>query len=206
MYAADGSKFLAVIGIGAEPLLEGYSIDGRITDILRMATNTRILDQREEVDGHTCFVLTGSRSPFGRYTLWCDPNCGYMPRKILIEKSGDDTVGGRRIANMRYVTEGNRPVNLSKLVYTVDSMRFQQFGAAFLPIECRMTTRHEYVDGNWHVMDDTCKREKVELKPDLKGAFQPNLPNGFRLTNLETPNAPYEWRDGRPMPLPNESH
>ena len=203
-YAANGSDHVQAIGLGCEPFLEGHGVDpGCITDILKKAADRHLLHDLQLIGGHKCIVVTGNCTPFGSYTLWCDPELGYLARKLVILKSGNDLIGSRKVNTLRFEGLGHKPVALASLTYTVDDFKFTEVGGKVIPAACQMVTRHEYADGNWHIAIDKCERSDIRTTLDRSPAnvFHPDLPDGTRLANLEDPLEPYVWQGGKPAPL-----
>jgi peroxiredoxin len=204
-FAQDGKKFmsLALSPMAFERALEGWLFDPEpVTAILRECADLRITDQAEPLDSHACVVVTGT-SKYGKYTLWCDPQLGYLPRRVSLTKTGSDVTGRTTFDKLQLASpSGNGFEAPQRMQVTADSMTFQTIEGVTLPLSCRTVTRYEFADGNWHERRVLVKREKIDLHPDLNkpDLFQPDLPDGTILSNQEDLNGPYEWRDGKPVP------
>lgn len=71
---------------------DGYMMHDRqdVFQILLSADNLSVKRDSEMIDGHACFVVSGD-SPHGKYTVWLDPESGYLPRKIQGIKAASNT-------------------------------------------------------------------------------------------------------------------
>ena len=210
-FALDGKKYVRMAiesTIPYEGALEGRFVEpAGETDVLRHSTagDTRLLDAREPVDGAQCAVVTGS-SKYGTVTLWCDPTLGFLARKIVIVKTAHDLVGHNKVGDLRLRAPGSGKLMApERLTYTADSMKFEKLESVTMPASCRVTERYDFPSGIWYMREMTIVRDQVELHPDLNRPmlFQPDLPNGTKLSNQEDHQIPYEWHDGKPIPLVN---
>jgi hypothetical protein len=208
MFAPDGTKRRSKV----LPALRGLeAFDGYLAEdpepllnVLRSAPSVRVREGPEPVDGHPCLALDADSPDHGRYRVWFDPASGYYPRRIVIEKSGDNLWADKRLSDWKnFMPQGSKGPTTAKLfTTTMDSAGLEQAGDVWLPAACRVTTVQQYADGNTKTIAMNCRRTRLELRPDFAalGAFQPDLREGTRLINEENRQISYEWRDGKPVP------
>ena len=211
LYAADGGKYVTTAlesTMSFADALEGRLADPEpLTEILRHSADTRISDAGSLIEGQPCLGVTG-QSRYGTCTLYCDPKMGYLPRKIVVVKTGGDRYASRRVADTRFVAPSGRAMAPSKVTFTAGSMEFRRFGNVVLPVACHVSQRYDFSDGSWHIREMAVTREDVDLRPDLQnrpGLFEPDIPEGTPLANQDNLQLPYEWHGGKPVPRVNQA-
>jgi len=157
----------------------------RFDRILREAKDALPAPRLETVGGSECYVLE-LPTKRGKYQVWIDPNHGYLPAKLTVERKA-----GEQIEDPQYAGKS--------MVFSLEKVRFQQVDDVWVPVEADMqiTTEAKPPTIRWH-----CKRTKVTLNPDhnaLKSFVPDDIPDGARVQIGEEPRAEYVWRGGKPV-------
>lgn len=141
----------------------------------------RLRPEMEQADGFECYVLEGDTRDY-HYTVWIDPNNGYLHRKVI--------------------GKGHKTKKLVKRLLEI-TVKIESFDG--IPIVTK-ATRHvfsEYIDGN--TIDLTAKEKisNIVWNPDFKkeGAFKlDNIPNGtpvsYFVDGSDRTNIELQWQDG----------
>lgn len=153
----------------AKPLLESKTL--------------RLRPEMEQVDGFECYVLEGDTRKY-HYTVWIDPNNGYLHRKII--------------------GEGHKTEKLVKRLLEVTGVKIESFDGIPMVTEATRHVFSEYIDGN---TIDLTAREKISnivWNPDFEkeGAFKlDNIPNGTPVSyfadNMNETGIEFHWQDGK---------
>jgi RNA polymerase sigma factor (sigma-70 family) len=152
----------------------------------------------ETVDGHDCMVVRLS-GIHGDYRLWLDPQVGYLPRRVDVEKSAQ-----HRFDRYEKVGEINpRDVGNAKDLSTVawrfkmHSIDIEMIDGAFAITEARIEERRVFTGDIYVTTDKELKMEALDRTPNFKnfGAFVPDLPNGTTLA-VGRDGRTYVWSNG----------
>ena len=99
-----------------------FAQDGKsVVEILRSSPDLSILRTDEVVDNMQCVVIQGT-SGYGSYTLWLDPNAGYLPRRVLVTKQKDHFWSEVKIADRSPFSNGK----LKDVAYRLDSVEIEE--------------------------------------------------------------------------------
>jgi hypothetical protein len=156
----------------AKPLLESKTL--------------RLRPEMEQTDGFECYVLEGDTRDY-HYTVWIDPNNGYLHRKVI--------------------GKGYKTEELVKRLLEIKGVKIESFDGIPMVTEATRHIFSEYIDGN---TIDLTAREKISnivWNPDFKkeGAFKlDNIPNGTPVSyfadNMNETGIKFHWQDGKPVP------
>lgn len=112
-------------------ITEGYLFAERLPDIFRSSPSLRVRNDREDVDGHPVYVLE-SRSEYGDISIWLDPNSGFHPRRIELNKTGDDLLEGQPLASSRPNNEAFPDEQLDEYSIVVESVQIEDIEGTFV--------------------------------------------------------------------------
>ena len=155
------------------------------TKVLKQDPNLRLRPQREDVDGHSCYVLESDTPENGKYTVWLDPEAGYVPRRAVVEKGESSRFANTQLSGAGWVSAR----------WVLDSVTVEKRGDRFVPVT--FSVSEEYRAKQGHTSSGTTRFQVTvfEVNPDLKaaGAFIVDVPAGtvFRLMNF--PQIAYTW-------------
>jgi len=139
--------------------------------------------EMEQADGFECYVLEGDTRDY-HYTVWIDPNNGYLHRKVI--------------------GEGHKTEELVKRLLEITGVKIESFDGIPMVTEATRHVFSEYIDGN---TIDLTAREKISnivWNPDFEkeGAFKlDNIPNGTPVSyfadNTNETGIEFHWQDGK---------
>ena len=157
--------------------------DGHFAKPLSESETLRLRPEMEQVDGFECYVLEGDTRDY-HYTVWIDPDHGYLHRKII--------------------GEGHKTEKLVKRLLEVTGVKIESFDGIPMVTEATRHVFSEYIDGN---TIDLTAREKISnivWNPDFEkeGAFKlDNIPNGTPVSyfadNMNETGIKFHWQDGK---------
>jgi hypothetical protein len=195
--AEETKKSYAILGeIRA---LDGYLPgDGgtSLAKILRGASSLRLRDTMEAVEGHEVHVME-AKTPHGDYTLWIDPEYGFMPRRITVCKTDNDLLDGKPVNT--YLTGGSSPDDhLQRSTTTIDSIEIKKIVDIFLPVAGKITNTLTYSSGKKITFTSNHKRTNIDFNPDFQAinAFIMDVPNGTRVFHKLIPQIRFKWMNG----------
>jgi hypothetical protein len=144
---AVGSHIAAFEGLVAENTVN-------LLDILRNAKQSTVA-AGQEIDGHSCVLLTSISEAGGKSRIWFDPEAGYCTRKIIVEKGPQDQFSdGKRLIDHSWRPLGSeggvRSVGYS---YTLDNVVGQFVDGVWFPATCRVITSLDAGRGTLLVTD-----------------------------------------------------
>jgi hypothetical protein len=204
-YAADGRSFAGAAVPSALAVFVGYAADDftPLSDLLK--TVPRIQTSQETVEGVSCLHVRADSPDFGDYQLWLDLAARGLPRKMVVQKSAANYWGRQRLNEWTHLApRGSRgSPSLQAVRYTLDQVQLDQVKGHWFPLAGRVTRVQTYSDGNVERTVMTCRRTAIDLEPDFAKAraFVPQLREGARLANQAQPHLPFEWKEGKPVPL-----
>jgi hypothetical protein len=179
-------------------------------EILETATTMAVKEEMEEVNGHKTWVL-GADTPHGKITLWIDPECGYNPRRILLEQTGDDIHNGKPLSTppppLPFGGVSSRPHSrMVRFEELADNIEIEKVNDVFIPVGCSTRTSEFYENGEETHLKSTHKRTHIDLNPDFDaiGAFVLDVPNGTPVHDLDFQAVSYVWQDGTYVPMVDE--
>lgn len=150
--------------------------DKTLPQILRDAADTQLRPATEEIDGHTTQALECTDVQY-RYTLWLDPEAGYLPRRIWARHAG---------------AEG---WDLS-----IHVLSFATAGGRMLPDAMRTVSEYTAKSGRKSQIRSDIQRWNIDLSPDFKamGAFRMVAPPNYHIENHNfDPARQWQLRDGK---------
>ncbi len=188
--------------------LEGYMDNKPLAKIL--AEESSVLHMRpsmEMANGFLTYVLEAT-TPYGRYTVWMDPNCGYSPRRVIIERGPKDLFDGKPVSTPLPPSPSGLPrgtplipmAPLEHVRFVLEIEKIKEIGGGFFATEGTTTTTEVYSDGSIMEFHAVCERTLIELNPDfndIPDAFVLDVPNGTRVFDLDFPSIHYVWQDGK---------
>lgn len=158
-----------------------------LPEILRKST----LSVSQEVLGaHKVDVLTG-KGAFGTYTLWLDPDFGFLPRRISVRKGLSDYAGDRQLSSW----EG-----LQEMQADVKVLRLKKVSGVDVLAEFEIT--HKSILKDHETWSHTaCSLSNINLTPDVSttDAFKlsSEIPNDTPVQVNDASTIEYVWQDGR---------
>lgn len=179
-----------------------------LSDILKEEKNVDYSITNDVLDGKG--VIYGQiKTEYGTYKLWLDPEKGYCPRKIIIEKKVGDRTFWNKIGDSR----GPRPEglvqtalweSLTSSVITAYPITIKEVNGHFFPVEINIVRRNEYESGIYSVLRQKIVKFDVTLKPDYEklGAFKyahGEVPDGTGVIFEDKrgmSGVEYEWFNG----------
>ncbi|MHC4647641.1 MAG: redoxin domain-containing protein, partial [Planctomycetota bacterium] len=193
-YTFDGSKQL---GFTRAQMGTGLSLDGYLArdqvSVIKLLSNSadlRLREATEKVDGFECCVLEASTS-HGSYTLWLDPQHGYLARKAVVKKQNADIFDHKPLTEIDW---------LAGISFTMNSVRIERRGGVFVPVGSRNTEVWHKSDGQTETRVHHHRRTRIDLEPDFAalGAFAPNIPDGTEVVvGVQGIAVKYIWKQGK---------
>ncbi len=176
-------------------------IDRPLSDIMRTAGVT--LQDPEIIDGRETLVLK-SRGPYGVHTIWLDPIENYLPRRILVEKAGRDSVGVTPLNELR-ISRGPRQTQLLAVEYEVSDMAISHVKGNPVLTSFKSLTTFHHSDHREHSRRAEHVLSNIDFNPDpsqLHVTMQ--IPNGTRVRNEDANEEAVEfvWEDGKVVQRP----
>ncbi|NLZ03575.1 MAG: hypothetical protein GXY19_00185 [Phycisphaerae bacterium] len=198
------------VDIGSSAVFDGH-LSGcnnlTIPEVLREATSLRLRDAMESVDGHDTCVLEAA-TKYGKHSLWLDPDAGFNPRRITVQKEVGDLDGDRRLGTppprLPEGVESAVPrIAVVKVEMTVESIEIANISGVFVPVAAEISTREQYEDGQFMESTSVVKRSAIDFTPDFETlrAFVLDVPDGTPVAYQDARSrmgVKYEWFEGRP--------
>jgi len=178
-----------------------------LPEVLRGSTSMQLRDQMEVIDGHPTYVLEAVGS-YGRHVLWLDPEYGFNPRRIVVQKRPDDLFDGKPLNTpVKYKASQMPAIPVSGKVrvdVTVNSIEISEVDGIFVATGAEIEVSHVYANGKRTGVHVHHRRENIDFTPDFEAmsAFLMNAPNGTEVSYRDGSGGgiEYEWRDGRVVP------
>lgn len=189
--------------LGYAQSLDGYLAQDieSAADLLLESRNLTLRKEQELVDGILCYVVEGNTT-HGKYTLWLDPEGGYLPRKAEISKGETDRIWqeGKLVGTTALWQLGREgKLQMKSLDYVMDNVVIDEIDGRYVITQARTIETRNYSDGIYLRMTENHTRTRIDLNPDFEelGAFVPDLPEGH-LVNVRNSRSmqQYEWVDG----------
>jgi hypothetical protein len=165
-------------------------------------SEARVTDQDARVGGDQHAVVVESRGAYGRHRAWFDPDAGFLPRLVEVEKAGSDIFGTTTVAALRI----EAPLNtfwpggvIERVVENIANVEIKEFDSAFIPVAFDFTQTRCYADGTSATQRTEFRVSDVDFDPtyapsDFKVTVA--IPDGTPVAMLGVPQILYEWRDG----------
>ena len=165
----------------------------------------KLRENVEVIDGHETYVLEIETPNLGHYTLWIDYNCGYNLRRYVVRRTGSDLLKGKPLSTPPRPRAPGSPriysFARSELTNTLDSVKIENIGGLFVPVEGRVVSHHIHTNGEERTRTWTLKRSEFDLNPDFDNyekAFDTGIPDGTRVVSVDHGfGIPYIWVDGK---------
>jgi len=151
------------------------------------------------VNGFPTYVLEAT-TPYGHYTVWMDPNCGYSPRRVIVERGPDDLYGGKPVS----ARSGPSRPTFERARFVLDILKIKEIGGGFMATEGTTTTTHVYSTGSIERTHGVCELALVDLHPDFNDvpdAFVLDVPDGTRVFDDDFPVGTFKWQNGQMVSL-----
>lgn len=184
MYSDRSTKYTVEWGMWAFGL--GITADGKhFAKPLLESETLHLRPEMEQVDGFDCYVLEGDTRDY-HYTVWIDPNNGYLHRKII--------------------GEGHKTEKLAKRLLEVTGVKIESFDGIPMVTEATRHVFSEYIDGNTIDLTASEKISNIVWNPDFEreGAFKLDIPNGTPVSyfadNMNETGIEFHWQDGEIVP------
>jgi hypothetical protein len=207
IYSALGAKQRAMAqaqlssGCGA---LDGFLAGDQVSiwKLLQEQGEVTVRPAREDVGGSLCYVVEAAAKDHGRYSLWLDPDHGYLPRKVVVEKSAEDDYGGSHLTQLPQLRD------LTKIEWSMTDIQIESVNGVLVPVSCRIAETWQGRDGVIQKTSGEYKRTKIDLNPDFEaiGAFKPDLPEGIKVNSQDAVGigVAFQWKGGAVVPAINE--
>lgn len=182
--------------------LFGYlSCDGQ-TSLFDICARGAHRAQDEIVDGHQTIRIECT-GPHGTHRLWLDPVMGCLPRRIEVEKSGDDLYSGKPVSahGPHHVKGWHWPdLQLSRVSVVVDRVELTSLNES--PAITGFTYNRTMVyDGGASARERLVVGVKdLQIDPTFaQDAFKvrSSIPNGTPVSVAGVSQIHFEWRDGK---------
>lgn len=185
--------------------LFGYvSMDGaaRLSKVMADSM-ARVTDPESRVGQDEDAVVAESRGPYGRHRVWFDPDAGFLPRRVEVEKAGSDIFGNTTVAALRM----RAPLNtfwpdgaIERVIENIENVEIEQFDSAFIPVAFVFTQTRCYAGAASATQRTEFRVSDVDFDPtyapsDFKITVA--IPDGTPVAMRGVPQILYEWRDGR---------
>jgi hypothetical protein len=174
-----------------------------LSDIL---TNAQVATRFDQLDGRQ-MVRADANGPWGRQTIWFDPERGYQVRRARTGKLEGDLVGDGKTLRESWSDRGryNESANA-----TIDVEQFQVIDGKHLP--ARFVIQEEIkIAGSRpgrHQLKMVVTVDEVTPNPRFPRktfSLDDVTPDGTRVTVEEEPTIAYEWQDGEIEKVVNRS-
>lgn len=194
-------------------LIYGYlsgKVDHRLTSMFA-AGNARF-QGREAVNGHSTVKLAFSDA-HGKHTLWLDPNAGYLPRRVLIQKESQHLLDGRKISSMEpFGATGTLwPAGrLTSFNDEIDSVDIDRVDEVPVISAFEQRTTYTFEDDKFVVLRDVVDVSDIQIGEsaaiaDEEFLLTMDIPEGIPVNVVDAPNISYAWSDGELVRTYDES-
>lgn len=166
--------------------------DEHFAKLLLESETLRLRPEMEQVDGFACYVVEGD-TPSYYYTVWIDPQNGYLHRKIICEGYQKNIPYGGS-----WIVKSGIEVTDVKIVY---------FEGIPVVTEAKRYFFNERTDGNTLDAIAQEKMSNVVWNPDFEsmGAFKMDkVPDGtrviYKVNDIHKTGVKFHWQGGRIVP------
>ena len=201
---------LASVAYRGAPLMGTFFGDDKRVDSIFQEADTISLRNTMDVVGRSACYVIDAMTPYGKYTVWIDPQHGYNISRAEVQKEGSDLAWGEKPLNRREKTPpanqyiGSRPPTEKKaLLFSLKNVRFEIVNDIWLPMEADYEYIKTYQDDREIKVERHHKRTEIDLEPNFEavGAFVPDIPDGAMVIIEDVPGIAYEWREGKPVAI-----
>ena len=209
--------FLNCAGIQARAFA-GYMLGDikPLSDILAEKSSVlKVRPSMENVNGCSTYVLEAD-TIYGHYTVWMDPNSGYNPRRVVVERDTQNLLAIdtsiKKInsqTNNQLTAVNPRPgrPSFERITEVMDIHKIQEIGGDFFTTAGTTTTTRVYSDGSVKKFHTVCEISMIDFNPDfndIPGIFLPDVPNGTKVHDDNRPTGKFIWLDGKVVSLVTE--
>ena len=175
-----------------------------LADILAEESSVlKMLPLMQIVNGFPTYVLEAT-TPYGHYTVWMDPNCGYSPRRVIVERGPKDLYDGKPVSTPRPVSQHNahlspRPTR-ERARFELEISKIEQVGDCLIATQGTGNITETFSDGSIEKCNTECECTFVDPSPDfndIPNAFVLDVPNGTPVSNVDFPAGRFKWQNGK---------
>jgi len=179
---------------------------------------TKIVSTKQEICANRSCVYVEIDSQYGKYKLWLDPECGFLPRRIWIEQGKKDLdenglplydpPTAEKIEDLKKMG-GNIVPPLTHNVYDYTDACIENLGESFFLTALKENLDTEFEDGSRRKLSLSEKVDNLQINPDtnlIKPFDLSFIPDGTLVSYLNNPYIKYEWREGKIMPMVNDGY
>jgi hypothetical protein len=159
------------------------------------------------VNGFPTYVIEAA-TPYGHYTVWMDPNCGYSPRRVSVERGPKDLYDGRPVSTPRPLPppgHTRKPLPARERVrFVLEISKIKEIDGGFIATQGSTTLSTDFSDRSNEEIHGVCEFTLIDLNPDFKkipDAFVLGVPDGTQVLNIDDPKSKFKWQDGKMVPL-----
>ena len=190
------SKFLTGYEIGS--FLNGYIQSMPLTDLLKKATSSALLDKKEMLDGAPCYVVEGKGS-YGKYKMWIDVETHLLRRAVLDQEAGD-LYYGSPLPN-EFVTK-EKTLDAMQSVHTeIGGVTIQKVDGVWAAVSGTQTTTMKYRVGKSEILQRKSTLSELSFHPDFSASNyfkMDGIPDGTRVHTFDSNEyMKYVWNNGR---------
>jgi len=211
--ASNDLTWRVIYSAGSDALaLAGYMLGDKKPLAEILAEESSVLHTQpsmQMVNGFPTYVLEAT-TPYGHNTVWMDPNCGYTPRRVIVERGPEDLYGGKPVsAPPAPPIPGLTPLSpprppLERARFVLDILKIKEIGGGFMATEGTTTLTLVYSDGSIKKTHGACELTLVDLHPDFNNvpdAFVLDVPDGTRVFDDDFPAGKFKWQNGKMVSL-----
>ena len=178
------------VAAGGELLQGTIASQKPLREVLSENTTFSSVQNKQNVGGNPCYVVT-STGVHGDYRIWVDARDGCSIRKCVIRKTADSfSIAGKPLGEY----------GISKRLFVYENVSLEEINGVCIPTAATIRKETVYSDGTEDIWLTEVKIDNVEFAPDFSGVFEPNIPDGTQVANLDTPGIMYTWKEGAPSP------
>ena len=171
------------------------------------STVLHALPSIQMVNGFATHVIEAA-TPYGRYTVWMDPNCGYSPRRVIVERGPKDLYDGKPVSTPRPLpppgyTRKPQPTR-ERVRFVLEISKIKEIDGGFMATEGSTTLSTDFSDGSNEEIHGVCEFTLIDLNPDfnkIPDAFVLGVPDGTQVINMDDPKGKFKWQNGKMVPL-----
>jgi len=165
------------------------------------------LPSMQMVNGFPTYVLEAT-TPYGHYTVWMDPNCGYSPRRVIVERGPKDLLDGKPVSTPPPppppgFTRKPRPTR-EHVRFVLEISKIEEIDGDFMTTKGSTISSTVFSDGSKEESHNVCEFTLIDLDPDfnkIPDAFVLGVPEGTQVYNMDFPEGRFKWQNGKMVPL-----
>jgi hypothetical protein len=196
-----GSDALALAGYMQGDQKPLAKILAEESSVLHMLPSTQM------INGFPTYVLEAT-TPYGHYTVWMDPNCGYSPRRVIVERGPKDLYDGKPVSTPPPppppgYTRKPQPTR-EHVRFTMEISKIKEIDGGFMATEGSTTLNTDFSSGSKEEIHGVCEFTLIDLNPDfnkIPDAFVLGVPDVTQVIDLDFPEGKFKWKNGKMVPL-----